>query len=137
MNQLINIDNNKNNDRCLVKIYGKCFQKQKTYNDILTYIIKIISDAILISQEQYHMETIDMNVHLDGLKVTQFDMSFARDIILMLQKIFPNRLNKCYIHQAPSFFRIFYNGISPLINKNIQSKIQFEESNIQCKLVST
>jgi hypothetical protein len=128
MNQFININNDKKNERCLVLIYGKCFRKQKTYDDILTYVLKIISDAILISQVEYHQETIDISVNLDGLSLNQFDMSFAKNIFIMLQNVFPNRLNKCYIYYAPSFFRIFYNSISPIINKHIQSKIKFEDS---------
>lgn len=124
MNQFAYIDPNEINDRCVVKVSGRHFVKQKKYDDLLAHLFKTMSNAILFSQ-QMNQETIDIFVYLDGLKSSHLDVKFAKDMVIMMQQLFPNRLNKCFIYHSPNFFRIFYENISIFIDKQTQSKIEF------------
>lgn len=128
MSHFIYIDETIENDRCVVRVEGKYFEKQKKYDDLLAHILKTMSNAILRSQQK-NQHTVDMYVNLDNIKAKNLDLGFARDIIVMLQQLFPNRLNKCYIHNSPSFFRLFFENISIFIDKTTQSKIEFIKKN--------
>ena len=124
MSHFIYIDETIESERCVVKVEGQYFVKQKKYDDLMAYILKTLSNAILKSQEK-NQHTVDMYVNLNNIKAKNLDLGFARDIVVTLQQLFPNRLNKCYIYNSPSFFRLFFENLSMFIDKTTQTKIEF------------
>jgi len=112
------------NDRCLIKFYAKYFIKRKKYDDFLAHIFKILSNALLISQ-QNNYDTFDVIVDLQDLNSSNLDFNLTKDFMNMVQKLFPDRLNCCYFYNAPSFFRIFFQNLLTFIDKKTQTKYFF------------
>jgi len=117
---------NSNLQRCTIIFNAKYFKKKKNskYDDLLAHILKTLSNGLLLSQQK-NSQTFDVLVYLDGIKATELDFGFAKNFIIIIQQLFPNRLNKCYFHHAPGFFRLFFENLSIFIDKQTQNKVQF------------
>ena len=122
---MISIDDS-NLHRCNIIFNAKYFKKKNNgkYDDLLSHILKTLSNGLLLSQQK-NTQTFDIQVYLDGIKATELDFGFAKNFIIMIQQLFPNRLNKCYFHHAPGFFRLFFENLSIFIDKQTQNKVQF------------
>lgn len=112
------------NDRCGIRVYPKYFVKRKKYDDLLAYILKTISNAILYSQQNDY-QNFDIFVHLEDVKSSNLDFKFSKDFVIMIQQVFPDRLHKCYFYDSPAFFRIFFENLLIFIDRKTQRKIQF------------
>lgn len=97
----------------------KCFGANETYETILNLITGNI-DAIL-----KHNETFTVHVNMKHL--TMSDVDKHKKFICVLSNYFkekyPCKLNKCYIHNAPTVFSQIYKIISCFIDKETQKKI--------------
>ena len=57
------------------------------------------------------------------IKVYEFD--FIKDFIILLQNLFPNRLNKCYILNCSILCKTLYDNFKFFIDKKNHPKIEF------------
>jgi len=109
-NNLIILDNN----------YFKYFASKETYDIILSCIINNI-DYILSKYEGFI-------VHINMKNVTLSDidkhLKFIQTISIRLKDKYPNKLIKCYIHNAPFVFSQILNIISLFIDKETREKIE-------------
>ena len=100
--------------------YFKFIANKENYQVIIQTIIGIMRECL----EKYDL----MNVHLNMKSLTLVDIdrhySFIREISEIMQKTFPDKLQKCFVYNAPFLFSQLYNTISMFIDKTTQKKIQ-------------
>lgn len=118
---LCNINDNGNgNGIVLDYIYFKHFATKLTYNIIINYITSNI-DTILLKNESFI-------VYINLAKLTMSDLEkhkeFIKDISVLLKSKYPDKLTKCYIHNAPFVFSQIFNIVSLFIDKDTQNKIE-------------
>jgi len=101
-------------------IYFKHFATNLTYNMIINYITSNI-DTILLKNEGFI-------VYVNLAKLTLADIEkhkdFIKEISLFLKSKYPDKLTKCYIHNAPFVFTQIFNIVSLFIDKDTQTKIE-------------
>ena len=119
------IDNTgRKNGRCLVKFYAQYFIKRKKYDDFFAHVFKTLSNALLFSR-QNNYDTFDVMVDLKNLNSSNLDFNVSKDFMIMVQQLFPDKLNQCYFYNAPNFFRIFFQNLSYFIDRKTQKKYFF------------
>ena len=100
--------------------YFKFIANKDNYPAIIHSIITVMHDCL------HGNET--MIVHLNMKSLTLLDIEkhfyFIREISEIMQKTFPDRLDKCLVYNAPFLFSQLYNTISMFIDKKTQKKIQ-------------
>ena len=101
-------------------IYFKHFATNSTYNIILNYITSNIDNILL------NNETITVYANLTKLTLTDIEKhkEFIKDMCLLFKAKYPDKLNKCYIHNAPFVFTQIFNIVSLFIDKDTQKKIE-------------
>ena len=117
MNGLCSI---KDNIIMLDNTYFKHFATKETYSIILSHITNNI-DNILLNYERF-----DVHINMKNLTVTDVDkhLNFIKHISLLLQKKYPDKLTKCFVHNAPFVFTQILNIVSLFIDKETQTKIE-------------
>ena len=110
----------KNNDIIIDYRYFKFIAVQENYNSIIKYIVHIINKVLETSSDFY------FHVNLSSLTLLHIEKYFAfiRQISETMKTTFPDKLNKCYIYNAPFIFSNLFNTISIFIDKKTQKKIQ-------------
>jgi hypothetical protein len=110
----------KDNVIVLDYIYFKHFATKITYSIILNHITNNI-DIILSKNEKF-------SVHVNLKKLTLIDIDkhkeFIQDMSVYLKDKYPDKLTKCYIHNAPFVFSQIFNIVSLFIDKDTQTKIE-------------
>lgn len=110
-------DNNIIINHTYFKLYSK--NNQETYI-ILNYLIEQI-ERVLINYQ-------DFNIHLNIKSLTLVELDKHKNLIammsLLLKQKFPDKLNNCYIYDAPFIFSSLFSIISSFIDKDTQKKIQ-------------
>lgn len=117
MNGLCHI---KDNLIILDNTYFKAFATKETYNIILSHIINNI-DNILLTQEGF-----TLHINMKNLTVSDVDkhLKFIQHISVLFKEKYPNKLTKCFIHNAPFVFTKILNIVSLFIDKETQAKIE-------------
>lgn len=110
----------KENALILDYIYFKHFAHNATYNFILNYITNHI-DFILTNNSEFIVY-----VNMKNLTILDIDKhkTFIQNISIYLKDKYPQKLSKCYVHNAPFIFSQFLNFVSLFIDKDTQNKIQ-------------
>ena len=100
-------------------IYFKHFATKDTYNIIFNFMIQKI-DTVLSSKS-----TFVVYINLKKLTILDFDKhrQFIQHLSDVLKDRYPDRLEKCYIYNAPFVFAQIYNILSTFIHKETQDKI--------------
>jgi len=109
------------NDKIIIDyIYFKNFASKDTYNMITSIISKNID--ILLSNNNGFI----VHINMKSLSIKDVDKhkNYIQFISLFLKEKYPNKLLKCYIHNAPCFFSQVFNIISLFIDKDTLAKIQ-------------
>ena len=100
-------------------VYFKHFATKETYPIILNFMISQIDKALATNNE------IIVHVNMKLLNVVDIDKhkSFIQQVSECLKKKYPEKLDKCFIHNAPFVFSQIVNMISIFIDKDTQTKI--------------
>jgi len=110
----------KENSVILNYIYFKYIGKNETYSYILNYITKHI-DEVLVTNNKFivcvNMKNLTL-VDVDKHKV------FIQYISGFLKDKYPQKLEKCYLYNAPFIFTQIFNIVSVFIDKDTQKKIE-------------
>ena len=98
----------------------KCFGRNETYETILNLITGKIDNILK------HNETFIVHVNMKHLTMSDIDKHKKFICILSnhFKERYPCKLDKCYIHNAPTVFSQIYKIISCFIDKETQKKIQ-------------
>lgn len=117
MDGLCNI---KDNLIVLDNIYFKHFATKETYNIILSHIINNI-DSILSIQQGF-----TVHINLKNLTVSDIEkhLKFIQHISTLFKEKYPNKLTKCFVHNAPFIFAQLLNIVSLFIDKETLTKIE-------------
>ncbi len=111
----------------VVQLIGRHFRKCKQYDTLVVFILRIISDIIIRSKEIHKRDDELFDFYIDMMDTTRknMDIGFMRSLIKTMVKMFPGKLRRCEIHNAPKFFRPVYNLISGLIPKSTRDRVYF------------
>jgi len=92
--------------------------------ELINYCALEFSKALLKSQEVKY-ETFDCTIDLYGIKMDNINLDFANGLSKIMKKLFPERLNRCYLINAPSFFETFYRVIRTFLDERTRKKFMF------------
>ena len=100
------------------------FFKHSNNHYIINYLIKVINNVL----NKYELFNIYAN--LGSLTLLDIDKNkeFIKNISVILKQQFPDKLDKCFICNAPFIFTQLFNMISFLIDKKTQKKIVLIEN---------
>ena len=116
--------NIQNNSVIIDYKYFKICAGKDTYDTLLNYLIMKI-DSVLNNKS-----TFCTYINLKNLTVLEIDKhgQFIQYLSTILKDKYPNKLEKCYIYNAPFVFAKIYNIVSMFIDKDTQQKIQLISS---------
>jgi hypothetical protein len=116
--------NIQNNSVIIDYKYFKICATKETYDTILNYLIMNI-DSVLNNKS-----TFCTYINLKTLTVLEIDKhgQFIQHLSTVLKDRYPNKLEKCYIYNAPFVFAKIYNVVSMFIDKDTQQKIELISS---------
>jgi hypothetical protein len=109
-----------NNQILLDYRYFKFISAPENYELLLFYITSVINDVLLT-----HNNFI-FHVNMDTLTLLHIEKhySFIKKIAEVLKTTFPDKLEICYIYNAPFIFSKLFSVISAFIDKKTQQKIR-------------
>lgn len=112
-------------DLCLYVDY-KFFKKYMTpalYESFVTHVLTLSEDLLT------KVELLDIHVCMKTLSITDFDKhrEFIFQFVQLVQTRYPNKLNKCFIYEAPSIFAQMYKLLSVIMDKETKQKITIVE----------
>jgi hypothetical protein len=92
-------------------------------NNILNYLIFIVEHVLK------NLETFVAQVHIENLTILEIDKNkdFIRYMCNILKDKFPDKLEICYIHDAPFIFKQIYTFLSLIIDKKTLTKIKLKQ----------
>lgn len=92
-------------------------------NNILNYLVFIIENTL----KRYN--TFTVHVYIENLTILEIDKNkvFVQQMSTTLKEKFPDKLELCYIHNAPFIFKQIYTFLSLLIDKNTLTKIKMKQ----------
>ena len=92
-------------------------------NNILNYLVFIIENTL----KRYN--TFTVHVYIENLTILEIDKNkvFVQQMSTTLKEKFPDKLELCYIHNAPFIFKQIYTFLSLLIDKNTLTKIKMKK----------
>jgi hypothetical protein len=117
MNGLCSI---KDNAIILDNNYFRVFATKETYNVILSHIITNI-DYILSLNDGFIV-----HINMKNLTISDIDkhLIFIQNMSILFKEKYPNKLTKCFVHNAPFIFSKVLNILSMFIDKETQTKIE-------------
>ena len=110
----------KENNIVLNYIYFKYIANDETYSYIMNHITNNI-DQILQTNNEF-----SVHVNMKSLTIVDIDKhkEFVQQISLFLKDNYPDKLEKCYVYNAPFMFSNLFNIVSIFIDKETQKKIE-------------
>lgn len=92
-------------------------------NNILNYLIFILEHVLK------NLETFVAHVYIENLTILEIDKNkdFIRYMCTILKDKFPDKLDICYIHDAPFIFKQIYTFLSLIIDKKTLTKIKLKQ----------
>jgi len=100
--------------------YFRVFAGIVNYN----FIVKFITGQLEIIVARYG--SFSFHVNMEGLLITHIEKhySFIQNIAVVLKDAFPEKLDVCYVYNAPFMFSALYGIVSVVIDKQTQQKIK-------------
>jgi hypothetical protein len=102
--------------------YLKWIMKNGVYTNecLIEYIMNVFKETLL-----YHKNFI---LHMNSSHLTMMDIDkyylFIKNISLIMKESFPNKLDKCFVYNAPFIFSKLFSILSVFIDKATLQKIQ-------------
>ena len=117
---LASLIKNDNNNIILDYRYFKLIAIPDNYDLIIQTIINNINETLK------NNNTFTMHVYMKSLTLTDIDKYyiFICKITEILKMCYPDKLEKCYIYDAPFIFTQIFSIVSIFIDKKTQMKIQ-------------
>ena len=102
--------------------YLKWIMKNGAYTNesLIEYIMNVFKETLL-----YHK---NFSLHMNSNHLTMMDIDkyylFIKNISLIMKESFPNKLDKCFVYNAPFIFSKLFSILSVFIDKATLQKIQ-------------
>jgi hypothetical protein len=91
-----------------------------TNESLIEYIINVFKETVI-----YHKHFI---LHINSNHLTMMDIDkyylFIKNISLVMKQTFPNKLDKCFVYNAPFIFSKLFSILCVFIDKATLQKIQ-------------
>jgi len=112
-----------NNEIILNYKYFKIVNSILDNTNILNYLIYIIATILKKT------DTFIIHVYIENLTILEIDKNklFIQQMSFILKEKFPDKLNLCYIYDAPYLFKQIYSFLSLLIDKKTLGKIKMKQ----------
>jgi len=109
-----------NNEIMINHDYLKKIKQYTSETTILNYMLFII-DSVLNKHT-----TFIANVYIDNLTLLDIDKNkyFIQNMCNILKEKFPDKLEICYVHNAPYIFAQLYSLLKVLVDKKTLAKIK-------------
>lgn len=90
------------------------------YSAISEYVVCIIANLLTI------YETVFVHINMQSITLTHLDKhyNFIKNICILFQEKFPDKLEKCFVYNAPFLFSQLFKIVSRFIDKKTQKKIE-------------
>ncbi len=90
------------------------------YGPIMNSAISLIEEILKTN------ETIIVHLNMKSFTLTHLEKhySFIKNICILLQEKFPDKLEKCLVYNAPFLFAQLFSIVSKFIDKKTQKKIK-------------
>lgn len=113
-----------NNDIVLDYRYFKFISTPDSYEKIIDYIVFTIQNVLK------KQDTFIFHVNMNSITLLHIEkyFPFIQQISEVLKTTFPDKLNTCYIYNAPYIFSKLFSVVSMFIDKKTQQKIQLVEN---------
>lgn len=92
----------------------------ENYETIIQFIVSMIQNCLQTE------ETVIFHVNMHSITLLHIEkfFPFIKQMSEVLKTAFPDKLNTCYIYNAPFIFSKLFNVVSMFIDKKTQQKIQ-------------
>lgn len=108
----------------ILYVYAKYYKNHK--HDYIDLLKEYINNTIKLSNKYNKNECI-FYVDLKDLKLKDYDTNFLKILIDLLQKDYPDTLEKLIIVNVPFFIKTIYGLIKRMIDHESRDKIFFEK----------
>lgn len=105
------------------------FQKQKDYTELMTHILKTMVGALTESKANGYTE---IDVHLNfpkNIKSKDLDRRFIMHLAKTMIEMFPDTLKSLHIYNPPTFFKLIWEVLKPICDKDMKRKIVIHKGN--------
>lgn len=92
-------------------------------DELTLFAVYLLESAIAAMVEP--VETLCCIFDLSDIGLSNVDMKAVKRIIFLLTNMYPERLGRCYLLDAPTLFSGFWALISPMLKPKTTRKIQF------------
>lgn len=93
------------------------------YDQLTLFVVHTIESACAAMVEP--VDTLCVVFDLSEIGRANVDMKAVKRIIFLLTNMYPERLGKCFLVDAPGLFSGCWTLISPMLKENTRRKIQF------------
>lgn len=101
-------------------VYFKHIAKEDTYKYILNYLVTSLDNMLIMNSK------FIVHLNMKNLTITDIDKHkiFIQEMADCFKNRYPQKLEKCYVYNAPFIFSQIYNMIGVFIDKETQQKIE-------------
>ena len=131
--ELFKIDND--NTQPLICMRTKYFIKLNDYEQLTAHIINILSQALIKAHENGY-DTYNMIIDMSDTLIKNVDIGYFRTMIQFMYELFPDKLERCEIHNAPPYLPYVFGMIKPFMQKTTREKI-FIVKNGQSQIIDS
>jgi len=121
---MCNLGDHQGNCLGTINIYGKNFDKKIRKDEVLTHLIKVFNNAITLSETCFNSNKFVVDADLSGVTFNNVDGEFLKQLTLILQATYPDRLERCLIRNPPIIFTSVWDLIKNLIDKKTRNKVE-------------
>jgi hypothetical protein len=102
--------------------YFKFIAAKENYQFIIQYIVSMMKTLIEVQSQN----TLTFHVNMSSITLLHIEKyySFIQELSDILKQTFPDKLETCYIYNAPFIFSKLFHVMSVLIDKKTLSKIK-------------
>jgi len=109
--------------------FFKYFANENNYNDITAHVLASLHEVL----KTYEKFTIHLSLKHLTVKEIDLHYNYIAQVCTIFKTTFPEKLDICFVHNAPFVFSQLFSIISVFLDKITQKKIQLVK---QDKLLS-
>ena len=130
---LLNYSGTKEYIQChnLIKYTDKEEKKYLKYKPVVCHFCCLINDCIRKSNQNFQNKLISMIIDVGGIKGSQFNIGFSRNMINICEKYYADKLKIIVFTNYSKLFRSIYILVKPFIDKDTRKKLVFKKNGVQ------
>lgn len=124
MNELCHLGNHMKYNCGTVCIYGKYIKKPIDKEKFILHLFNIFNQSLIISKEYYQSSQFVVELYLGGVTFNNLDPLFLKEVTILFQTMYPDKLLKCIIFNPPIIFKTIWDIIKRIIDSKTKQKIE-------------